>query len=133
MARTTVAAVQLILDTSATDAQIEAFIDDANAWINVHLEGACDQLTTAILITIEKYLSAYFVTLRDARLLSERLDDVQEKYQRDPKVSEYLRAAIALDPCGIVREEFLDQENNMKIQFRMGEGFDDKLDLPTSS
>ena len=132
MARTTAAAVKLILDTSATDPQIEAFIDDANAWISVHLEGACDQLTAAILIKIEKYLAAYFVTLRDARLLSERLDDVQEKYQRDPKVSEYLRAAIALDPCGIVREEFLDQENKMKIRFRMGEGFDDTLDLPTS-
>ena len=131
MARTTVSAVQAIIDTSLTDPQIQAFIDDASLWVDTFLEGACTALTTAILTAIEKYLAAHLITARDARLKSGKFDDVAEAYQRDAVVSEYLRAAISLDPCGIVTEKFLEQEKRRPAKFRVGEGFDDDLDLPT--
>lgn len=129
--RTTEAGVRLVLDTDATSAQVVAFINSASLWIDTHLEGACTSLTTALLTEIETYLSAYFVTLRDPRLTSVRLDDVQEAYQRDKTVSEYLRMAVALDPCGILEEEFINQGQKFKVRFRVGEGFDSTLDLPT--
>ena len=129
--RTTVAAVQAIMDTDLTDPQILAFITDASLWIDTFLEGACDDLTDSLLATIEKYLAAALITARDARLKSAKWQDVAETYQRGGEVSEYLRAAIALDPCGIVAEKFLDQEDRKKARFRVGEGFDPNLDLPT--
>jgi len=129
--RTAEAAVRLILDTDATSPQVLAFINSASLWIDTHLEGACSKLSTALLTEIETYLSAYFVTLRDPRLTSGRLDDVQEAYQRDKTISEYLSTAIALDPCGILEEEFLDQGKRAKVRFRVGAGFDSTLDLPS--
>jgi hypothetical protein len=131
MARTTVAAVQAILSTDLTEAQISAFITDASLWVDTHLEGACTSLTATLLAAIEKYLAAHLATARDARLRQAKLADVSETYQRDDKVSEYLRAAIALDPCGVVSAKFLDQEDRRPVRFRVGEGFDDQLDLPT--
>ena len=131
MARTTVSDVQAIISTSLATAQVQAFIDDASLWVDTFLEGACTALTATILTTVEKYLAAHMITARDPSLTSAKWDKVSETYQRDGKTSEYLRAAIALDPCGIVSEKFLEQEKKRPVKFRMGEGFDDNLDLPT--
>lgn len=133
MARTTVAEVQAILSTSLTEAQLTAFITDASLWVDTHLDGACDSLTTTLLATIEKYLAAHFATSRDPRLKQAKLDDVSETYQRDDKVTEYLQTAIALDPCGVIREMFLEQAKKRPVRFRVGEGFDDDLDIPADS
>jgi len=114
-----------------TTTQIEAFIDDANLWVTTFLVGACTAMTTALLVAVEKYLAAHFITARDPRLRSAKLADVSETYQRADVVSEYLRTAISLDPCGIVAATFLDQDKRLPVRFRMGAGFDSDLELPT--
>lgn len=132
MARTNSTEVGLIIETSLTSGQIDAFINDANVWVTNHLSGVCDDLTDAELKIIEKYLAAHLITLRDARLTSLKEGDISEKYQRDGKMSEYLKSAIAMDPCGIVADQFVHQDR-AKLVFRVGSGFDDDLDLPASS
>jgi hypothetical protein len=129
--RVTAAEVRLILETELSNAEIEAFIADASLWVDQNLVGACTAVTDDILKAVEKYLAAHMITARDALLRASKLQDVSETYQRDEAVSEYLRIAISLDPCGVVSEKFLDQENKRSVRFRVGEGFDDDLDLPT--
>ena len=129
--RVTAAEVKLIMETELEDAEINAFIADASLWVDGNLVGACTSVTTAILKAVEKYLSAHLITARDALLRASKLQDVTETLQRDEKVSEYLRAAISLDPCGVVSESFLEQEKKRRPRFRVAEGFDDNLDLPS--
>lgn len=132
MARTNAAAVQLVIDTGLTVAQIDAFIDDASAWVDTHLVGRCDRLGVSELTIIEKYLSAYFITLREPRITEKRRQDVWDTYQRDKEASEYLKVAAKFDPCGIVEDAFKDSDGR-RFLFRVGKGFDDTLDLPESS
>lgn len=128
--RTNAAAVSLIISTDLDISQIEAFIVDASVWIDSVLVPACPSATEAQLTAIEKYLTAYYITLQDPRLSSARHDDVQEAYQRDPKISEYLKIAMSYDPCGILETTLGDKR---KVQFRTGEAFSPDLDLPRSS
>lgn len=118
MARTTYAAVAAIIDTDLTQAQVEAFIDDANAWVTDFLVG--EGLSASRLTVIEKYLSAHYVTLRDPRLRRSAVEDVDETYQRDTQVTEYLRQAIAEDPTGIVKGRLLDQEDTTVVSWKTG-------------
>jgi len=123
VARTDETSVSTVLDTSLTTDQIEAFIDDASLWVDRHLVG--EGLTSDELTTIEKYLTCHFITLRDPRLKSAQLDDVAEVYQRDLYVTEYLKAAAALDSTGKVREHFMAPKNTRRLTFKAGTGFDE--------
>lgn len=118
MARTTRADVLDIIDTSLTDGQVDAFLSDANTWVTDFLGG--EGLSSGRLTIIEKYLTAHYITLRDPRLRDQTQDDIRETYQRDTQVTEYLRAAIANDPTGIVRGRFLDQEGTANVKYRVG-------------
>ncbi len=126
MARTSETAVRAAIETSLTSKQINAFIDDANAWVDQFLASA--GLSTTILEKIEKFLACHFVTLRDPRLRSTKLKDVSETYQRDTVTTEYLKAAAALDPTGTVEDRLISGRH--KLTFRVGAGFDSELDLP---
>lgn len=119
MARTTEAAVTLAIDTTLTTPQIEAFIDDASAVVD-DIAAADTTITTAKLTLIEKYLACHFVTLRDPRIRSGEFGDTSETYQRDTKVTEYLKAAMGLDPTGIIRGQFMDAK---PFKFRAGAGY----------
>lgn len=121
MARTNEAAVSLAIDTTLTTAQIDAFIADASAWVDAYLTDA--GLTSAVLTLIEKYLACHFVTLRDPRLKAGKADDLSEDYQRDANVTEYLKAAAALDPTGEVESQFIAAKGRAKGVFRVGAGY----------
>lgn len=125
MARTTVAAVQTVMDTDLTTAQLEAFVDDASLWVTTHLAGQCDDLSTEILTAVEKYLAAAWATARDPRLKRASIDDVEEDYQRGGEVSEYLKIAADLDPCGVVQQKLV--KGSRKVLWRVGAGFDDTI------
>ncbi|MFP3947157.1 MAG: hypothetical protein ACLFWG_00370 [Longimicrobiales bacterium] len=131
MARVSVAEVKLVIDTSLKTEQVSALIGDANTWVNENL-GGYTSLSANLLKTIEKYLAAHLITLRDPRLTRAQLDDVAETYQRDPRVSEYLRTAASLDPTGTIEAKLV-SGGAPKATFRVSEGYDDTLDLPGSS
>lgn len=120
MARTTEAAVKLTIDTTLSTAQIDAFIADASAIVD-DISSADSTIGTAKLTLIEKYLAAHFVTLRDPRLKGQKVGDTTDTLQRDPEVSEYLKAAIALDPTGTIRDAFDDEK--VQFRFRVGTGY----------
>lgn len=128
--RTSVSAVSLIVSTDLDASQIEALLIDASLWVDEVFVPKCPAATEGQLTAIEKYLTAFYVTLQDPRLTQARHDDVSESYQRDPKLSEYLRLAQSFDPCGILKDIFGDSK---KIRFRTGEAFNDRLNLPRSS
>lgn len=130
MARVTEAEVTTVINTSLTTAQVVAFIEDANTWVD-HYLGGYTGLSAAVLKAIEKYLACHLITLRDPRLKRARTDDIDETYQRDDKVTEYLKQAAAFDPTGTVADELIGSEP--KAIFRVGAGYDDTLDLPDSS
>lgn len=118
MARNNRSNVKDIIDTDLTDSQIDAFLSDANTWVTDFL--GSEGLSTGRLTIIEKYLTAHYITLRDPRVRRGAIDDVDETYQRDPQVTEYLMQAIAEDPTGIVRSKLLDQENQVALRWRTG-------------
>lgn len=130
MARTNATAVGLIIDTDLTTPQIEAFIDDASLWVDEHL-GGYTTLSADLLKAIEKYLAAHLICVRDARLTKAQRGDVGETYQRDAKVSEYLKSAAGLDPTGTIEDRLM--EGRPKVNFRVSEGYDDTLDLSAES
>lgn len=132
MARTNATAVLLVIDSDLTTDQINAFIDDASAWVDLHLAGKCAGLGTTELTIIEKYLAAHLISAREPLIRSKRRGDVWDEYQRDGKKSEYLKAAMAYDACGIIDEAFSESDGK-RFQFRVGKGFDTTLDLPESS
>jgi hypothetical protein len=120
MARTTEAAVRLAIDTDLTSDQVLAFIDDASTFVD-DIASADTTISSAKLTLIEKYLAAHFVTLRDPRLKASKIGDTSDTFQRDDEVSEYLKAAIALDPTGTIDDAFDDERN--KFRFRVGTGY----------
>lgn len=123
MARTDEAAVTLAIDTSLTTAQIEAFIEDAHVVVD-DIAAKDSTIPAAKLTLIEKYLACHLVTLRDPRLTKGVLADVQETYQRDAEMTEYLKAAIALDPTGTIEDAFTDRP---VFGFRVSAGYDSDL------
>lgn len=125
MARTDEGAVRDAIETTLTNPQVTAFIDDASGWIDAQL--ADKGLTAATLTLVEKYLACHLITLRDPRIKSGKFGDTSETYQRDGEVTEYLKMAIALDPSGTVEDAFGDSKQ--RVRFRVGEGYDPTLDL----
>jgi hypothetical protein len=98
MARVTVADVRLILNTTLTDLEIEAFIQ---------LQNSNCTYSEDILTQIELYLSAHYCTLSDRELKSEKLGDATDVYAgvygMGYESSRYGQMAITLDTCGILK------------------------------
>lgn len=126
--RTTESSVRAIISTSLTSAQVLAFIADANVWVTeeiVTVGGVSD----ARLEIIERYLSCALIRLRDLGLSSATMDDVSEKYQVDPEVTDYLLRAASMDPTGKVRAHFVDGKAGTKRpRFRRGTTFVEESD-----
>lgn len=118
MARVTQSEVTARIETSLSTTQLQAFIEDANVWVTDFLGG--EGLSTGRLKRIELYLACHYVTLRDPRLRRQAVEDVDETYQRDTQVTEYLRQAIAEDPTGIVKGKLLEQEETATVKWRKG-------------
>ena len=77
--RTTSTAVELIIDTTLSDAQINAFIATASLIIDNNL--ADKGLSTALLTEIETWLAAHLLSMRDQRVSSRTIGDVSFDYQ----------------------------------------------------
>lgn len=121
--RSSVSAVEEIIDTDLESWQIQAMLEDASLWVDEELVG--EGLTASRLERIEKYLTAHLVTLRDPRLTRAKADDAEDTYQRDGNVSEYLKAAIALDPTGKLQGAFQPREGAFRLRFAAADGYSD--------
>lgn len=119
--RTDSSAVLAAIDTDLTTVQVDAFISDASVWVDENL--TTSSLSDTLLEKIEKYLTCHFITLRDPRLRSANVGDVSETYQRDTQVTEYLMAAMALDPTGRVADAFGTRKDRTRVSYRVGTGY----------
>lgn len=78
-ARTTTTAVGLIINTTLTTAQIQAFIDTATLVVDANLVDK--GLSTDLLTQIETWLTAHLLSMRDQRTSSRQIGDVSFTYQ----------------------------------------------------
>ena len=94
--------VMQIISTDLTEAQIEAFINSANVLIDSVLLDR--DLPAALLTEIELWLSAHFLSMRDQRVKSERVDEYSATFQGETgmglKATTYGQQALALDYSG---------------------------------
>ena len=102
--RVTYTEVKTIITTSVADADITVAINTAHSLITQYLED--QELSEDILTTIELWLSAHFVAVRDPRSKSEALGDASNTYRGETKMglqfTEYGQQAMLLDPTGIL-------------------------------
>lgn len=104
MARTTDTAVFEIIETTLTD--IDTFITTANLFVTNVLGDA--GLSDALLEEIERYLTAHFLSVKDQRVKSEKIDVLSFTYQGDTgmglKATHYGQTAILLDSSGTLED-----------------------------
>lgn len=103
-ARTDATEVKEVIDTSLTDAQVNAFINTANRFI-AEAELSGHGVASATLTEIEKYLAAHFLSLRDQRVASEAFPSgfrlsYQGKTGMGLDGTQYGQMAKALDSSG---------------------------------
>jgi hypothetical protein len=100
MDRTTDTAVFEIIDTTLTD--IDTFITTANLYVTDVLGDA--GLSDERLEEIERYLTAHFLSLRDQRVQTEKVDVLSVTYQGKTGMylesTQYGQMAIMLDTSG---------------------------------
>lgn len=77
--RTTSTAVELIINTTLSDAQINAFITTASLIIDTNL--ADKGLSATLLTEIETWLAAHLLSMRDQRVSGKSIGDVSFSYQ----------------------------------------------------
>lgn len=124
--RTSEADIKLVLSTSLSSPQINAFLDDASIWVDEELVGKVPILSATRLEVIEKYLACALIRLRDLGLKSAKFDDLSEQYQVDPDITDYLLRAAAFDSTGAIRRYFLAPKDVRFSQFRVGQSFVDE-------
>lgn len=102
MARVTEAEVLEIIDTKLVAGEIDPFINTANLMVTNYISG--EGLGDETLKEIEKYLSAHYLSCRDQRVKSEKLDTVSYNYTgsfgEGLKSTQYGQTAIMLDTSG---------------------------------
>lgn len=100
MARTTDTLVRQIIDIDASITDITAFIDVAHDVV----EGQCSGITEANATTVETWLAAHFVAIRDLRPASEQAKGVGQNYQYSVSLglncTEYGQMAMQIDMTG---------------------------------
>lgn len=125
--RATVSGIKAICETTLENDEIEQFIADANIWVSEELTNVTHRrtpLSAERLEIIERYLACALIRIRDQELVSAGVgQDISEKYQIDPSVTEYLTRAASMDPTGKVRQAFLAPKNVRRMVFRVGRGF----------
>lgn len=120
-----------VLDIIVTDIpvpMVEALIDVASLWVDENLAASCTRASAAMLAQIEKFLAAHLISTQDPELVSSSMENVSETYQRDGQVNDFLKTAIALDPCGIVRTSWL--KDKQRFKFRVGTRYVDESTDP---
>jgi len=108
MARTSIADVKNIFDTSLSDPVLQAFIDDANGLVAQYLSGK--GVSSSLLTTIEKYIAAHLASVRDPLETRVDRDDASATLEararsvgagtRGLSLTFYGQHAIVLDPTG---------------------------------
>lgn len=78
-ARTTYAEVSEVIETTLTEAQVNAFINAASRVVTTVL--AASGLAAASLEDIEMFLAAHLLSMRDQRAAAETIGDYQITYQ----------------------------------------------------
>lgn len=114
--------VQAVLSTDVEKNVITALIEDAEAWVDAHLDG---KLADATLKSVQKYLAAHMVLLvnegGDGQLTQSTRSDITDRYaERKGNETSYLRTAAALDSTGTVREHWL---GGKRVMFKVGAGY----------
>lgn len=106
MARTSKTDVKDIYDTDLSDTQLQAFIDDANVFVDEHLSNK--GLSSNILTAIEKYLSAHLASARDQRAESKDVADASVTFQGESGMhlesTQYGQRAIDFDSTGTLSQ-----------------------------
>lgn len=126
MPRTSEPAVRQIIQTKLTAPQINVFIADVSLWVDEELATHSAALSAARLEAIERWLTAALIRVRDLGLATTTIEDVSEKYQVDPEVTDYLLRAASMDPTGTVRRHFLAAKPTVapvNVIARVGPGF----------
>lgn len=120
--------VQDLLNTDLTVSEIQPFLAAAERYVTDKLES--ESIPDATLTEIEKYLASGIVSgARDPTLTQESVGDVSVTYQRGGETPEHIRVAAMLDPTGQIKADFM---GGSEVAFRVGEGYDDDLDLAVS-
>lgn len=107
MARTTIAAVRAIIETSLDDTTVQIFIDDADL-IVTDLVGSETSLSDARKEQIERYLTAHLITITRQRQLQEHeVEDARERYVgsfgKGLEGSTYGQTVLTLDTSGKIK------------------------------
>lgn len=107
MARVTADDVKLIFDTNMENANLNACITSANALINSQ-DDMTDNLSSALLIEIERWLSAHYASAYDQRISYQSIGDSKFSFQGEYKTSflstDYGQRAVDLDSTGTLRD-----------------------------
>ena len=105
--RVTPTEVIAIMDTELTAAQVQPFVDMANAMVNENLLG--EGISDSLLGVIELNLSAHFTAaLKDRMPESQKIGDASikfiGKFDMGLDLTPYGQTAKSLDPTGILAE-----------------------------
>ena len=105
-ARATEAMVKQIIDTDLTDEQVTPFLAVANKMVTDLLSG--ESYSTEMLLEIERWLAAHFVSVRDPQVTQEKIGDVQATYEGKTgmglKSTRYGQQAIEIEHHGILAQ-----------------------------
>lgn len=102
MARTDSGRVCAIIDTILGDEEVSAFITTANVFVTEYL--GTSPLSASLLVEIETYVAAHFMTLKDRRVKKEEADGIKFENESDTGMgldsSHYGQTAQVLDSTG---------------------------------
>jgi hypothetical protein len=106
MARVQPADVNEIFDTDLSDSSLSAWIDVATVIVD-DIEGVNPEIKDSRLEQIEKLLSAGYAANQDPRISSTSRETASVNYQRGEEYpNDYIAQAVALDPTGVVSDQF---------------------------
>lgn len=100
MSRNSTTELELVFDTDLSDAQLQAFLDDADVVVTNNLVGTFNGITlgTSELKAIEKYIAAHLASMRDPRELRHKTGDAEAWYY--PSVTTAFGKQLNLTPYG---------------------------------
>ena len=106
--RTTALEVCAIIETDLTEDEILPFILPASALVDEHLADFTPVINDDLLLQIETYLAAHFLSLFDPRASKEAADGVSFTYEGKTDMaldaSKYGQMAQVLDPSGKLKQ-----------------------------
>ena len=120
--RTTVVEVCAIIETDLKEEAVEPFIRTANLLVTEHLVSATPAINDDLLVEIETYLAAHFITLWDPRVKQEAAGGTSFTYEgmtgEGLSASKYGQMVKILDPSGKLAT--LDKPSRIAFIARVG-------------